>query len=144
MRTLLLLPVLLLLAIPAALATQRVDGTGAVVLEDTTPPRVATLPVHADTGDHGETGETDADSGDAPRSGFGQVMSVLTGLLHDAAQREATGRGDGFALDNPAIEISVTPVEGQTSLLRASTRRHAAGQAPRGAREKQLAGGTPR
>lgn len=38
---------------------------------------------------------------DAPRSGFGQVMSVLTGLLQDAAQREATGRGDGIALDTP-------------------------------------------
>lgn len=81
---------------------------------------------------------------DAARSGFGQVMSVLTGLLQDAAQREATGRGDGFALDNPAIEISVTPVEGQTSLLRTPAGREATGERRSGAREPQLAAGTPR
>ena len=124
----------------------------------------AQQPGHAVTTDHvlpaagvaadaeGGTGTTvdagaDADpqpAADATRSGFGQVMSVLTGLLQDAAQREATGRGDGFALDNPAIEISVTPVEGQTSLLRTPAGRDAAGERRSGAREPQLAAGTPR
>lgn len=86
----------------------------------------------------------DAGADAAPRSGFGQVMSVLTGLLQDAAQREATGRGEGLVLDNPAIEISVTPVEGQTSLLRAPTERRVVRDAGREAGKRQLAGGTPR
>jgi hypothetical protein len=106
--------------------------------------------VAADTGaGTGATVDAGADAepqqaAETSRSGFGQVMSVLTGLLQDAAQREATGRGDGFALDNPAIEISVTPVEGQTSLLRTPAGRDAAGERRSGAREPQLAAGTPR
>ena len=111
---------------------------------------VATTGVAADAeADTGTTVDAGADADprqatDESRSGFGQVMSVLTGLLQDAAQREATGRGDGFALDNPAIEISVTPVEGQTSLLRTPAGRDAAGERRSGAREPQLAAGTPR
>jgi len=88
----------------------------------------------------------DADAGSdagATPSGFGQVMSVLTGLLQDAAQREATGRSDGFALDNPAIRISVTPVEGRTSLLREPIGRHATATGRKGG-ARELAGGTPR
>lgn len=105
----------------------------------------AAMPAIATDTDDGETAvDTGADQemAESPRSGFGQVMSVLTSLLHDAAQQEASGRSDGFALDNPAIEISVTPVEGRTSLLQAPPERNAA-RARRGGRER-LAGGTPR
>lgn len=86
--------------------------------------------------------DASADARDKAPSGFGQVMSVLTGLLQDAAQQEASGRSDGFALDNPAIEISVTPVEGRTSLLQAPPERNAARE--QGSGRERLAGGTPR
>jgi len=52
------------------------------------------------------------------KSGFGQVMALLTGLLEDAAQREASGNKEGFALDHPAVVVSVTPVRGADSFLR--------------------------
>ena len=107
----------------------------------------ATAVVDTEAATDAEVGTDDdagADAHDGAPSGFGQVMSVLTGLLQDAAQREATGRSDGFALDNPAIEISVTPVEGHDSLLRAPAARHAtAGQKRHGTSARQLAGGTP-
>lgn len=62
---------------------------------------------------------TPAQAGDdASKSGFGQVMALLTGLLEDAAQREASGGKEGFALDNPAVVVSVTPVEGADSFVR--------------------------
>lgn len=60
--------------------------------------------------------ETDAT---APKSGFGQVMAVLTGLLRDAAMREAGDADDGFALEDPALRIAVTPVQGSDSFLQA-------------------------
>lgn len=120
-------------AMPAAHAQQRDDGaaTGA--------------PAQVDADAAAGAGAEAVAPDETTRSGFGQVMSVLTGLLQDAARREATGQGDGFALDNPAIEISVTPAEGQTSLLReapagkrmTARERHAAGA-------RALAGGTPR
>lgn len=59
-----------------------------------------------------------ADASAGPRNGFGQVMALLTGLLADAAQREASGDDAGFALDNPAVVVSVTPVQGTDSFLR--------------------------
>ena len=156
MRTFLLLPavvlsVVVLSAMPAAHAQQR----------DAQAPRAtaAATGIDADAADAdgGDADVADEDVADAEdvaragtnadaeagtsRSGFGQVMSVLTGLLQDAAQREATGRSDGFALDNPAIEISVTPVEGRTALLRTEAggaeTRHAEGG-------RQLARGNPR
>lgn len=52
------------------------------------------------------------------KSGFGQVMALLTGLLEDAAQRETSGSTQGFALDNPAVVVSVTPVQGADSFMR--------------------------
>lgn len=144
MRPLLLLPFLCLFAMPPAMARQQDDGTATMDIA-AADARGGAAPV--DPGakpDDAEPLDARAASADGPRSGFGQVMSVLTGLLQDAAQREATGHGDGFALDNPAIEISVTPVEGQTSLLRTPAGRDAAGERRSGAREPQLAAGTPR
>ena len=60
----------------------------------------------------------DASVDTSSRSGFGQVMALLTGLLEDAAQREASGGKQGFALDNPAVVVSVTPVQGADSFVR--------------------------
>lgn len=72
-------------------------------------------PVHAQVDDASGNART----GNArPRNGFGQVMALLTGLLADAARREASGDDEGFALDNPAVVVSVTPVQGTDSFLR--------------------------
>ncbi len=119
------------------MARQNDDGTTTDIAAVDT--RGGAAPV--DIGAKPDDPEPGVATADGPRSNFGQVMSVLTGLLRDAAQREATGHGDGFALDNPAIEISVTPVAGQRSLLRAPAERPR--EAGRTARER-LAGGTPR
>ena len=62
--------------------------------------------------------QDDASADTRSRSGFGQVMALLTGLLEDAAQREASGGRQGFALDNPAVVVSVTPVQGADSFVR--------------------------
>ena len=62
--------------------------------------------------------QDDAPPAGGSRSGFGQVMALLTGLLEDAAQREASGNKEGFALDHPAVVVSVTPVRGADSFLR--------------------------
>jgi hypothetical protein len=64
-----------------------------------------------------------SDDAGAPRSGFGQVMGVLTHLLQDAAERELGRREPGLVLENPALQISVTPVEGETSFVRGTTRK---------------------
>ena len=141
MRKLLLLAAVTLFAMPVAYAQQRQDDGTREAAADTTEAGTGTgIDARVDT-----AADERADAPDqSPGSGFGQVMSVLTGLLQEAAQREATGRSDGFALDNPAIEISVTPVEGRTSLLRAPAgKRTAAGKGRRGADARQLAGSTP-
>jgi len=77
----------------------------------------------------------------AAKSGFGQVMSVLTGLLHDAAMREAGNGGEGIQLEDPALRIEVTPVAGSDSFLQAQPRKPArtAGEA-RATVAAQLAG----
>lgn len=62
--------------------------------------------------------DDDASPDASARNGFGQVMALLTGLLEDAARREASGDRQGFALDNPAVAVSVTPVQGADSFLR--------------------------
>ena len=135
MRNLAFLAVVLVLAMPVVQAQQPRDET-------------ARTTEAVDGSDAGAGAGVDMDAGpdaaDGAHSGFGQVMSVLTGLLQDAAQREATGRSDGFTLDNPAIEISVTPVEGRDSLLRAPVARQATAGPRREATDtRQLAGGTP-
>lgn len=69
----------------------------------------------------------------ASKSGFGQVMAVLTGLLQDAAMREAGGGNEGFQLEDPALRIEVTPVAGSDSFRQAEPRKRAhptAGRAP--------------
>ncbi len=134
MRNLTFLAVVLVLAMPVVQAQQPRDETARTTEAVDGSDAGAGAGVDMDAG---------ADAADAP-SGFGQVMSVLTGLLQDAAQREATGRSDGFTLDNPAIEISVTPVEGRDSLLRAPVARQATAGPRRDATDtRQLAGGTP-
>ena len=62
--------------------------------------------------------QDDAPPAGGSRSGFGQVMALLTGLLEDAAQREASDAKESFALDNPAVVVSVTPVRGADSFVR--------------------------
>lgn len=138
MRNLIFLAVVLVFSTPVAQAQQPRDDTSRTTAA-------------VDGSDAGAGAGVDMDAGaDAAgtTSGFGQVMSVLTGLLQDAAQREATGRSDGFVLDNPAIEISVTPAEGRTSLLRKPTARSAAvepkAKARHAAAARELAGTTPR
>ena len=130
-----------LLAMPLAHAQQHADTTataGAATAGASTEADIdgdAPTPANADA---------DAAANDAPHSGFGQVMSVLTSLLEDAARREATGHGEGLVLDNPAIEISGTPVAGETSLLRANAGRHAVPtETAPAAIGRQLAGGDP-
>lgn len=126
------------------LATSLLAMSPAAIAQGQQRDQPAAMPAIAmDTGAGEAAVDTGADqAAESPRSGFGQVMSVLTGLLQDAAQQEASGRSDGFALDNPAIEISVTPVEGRTSLLQAPPERNAARE--QGSGRERLAGGTPR
>lgn len=53
------------------------------------------------------------------RSGFGQVMRMLTDLLQEAARKQASATGNDAPLpataDNSAVSISVTPVAGRSS-----------------------------
>lgn len=53
------------------------------------------------------------------KSGFGQVMSVLTGLLQEAAGKEATGASSThsrtLSSDQSAVTITVTPVAGRST-----------------------------
>ena len=52
------------------------------------------------------------------KSGFGQVMSMLTGLLQEAAARQATRGSSDASLpqsDQSAVTISVTPVAGRST-----------------------------
>ena len=55
------------------------------------------------------------------RSGFGQVMSVLTGLLQEAAARQSTSgpanASPFLSSDQSAVTISVTPVAGRSTFL---------------------------
>ena len=87
--------------------------TERVALEGTTRALPAQTPVQDDA-----SAQDDAAADTRSRSGFGQVMALLTGLLEDAAQREASGGRQGFALDNPAVVVSVTPVQGADSFVR--------------------------
>lgn len=62
----------------------------------------------------------DADAGDKGRSGFGQVMQLLTQLLQDAADKQATAApADALVAaeddSSAAVSIRVTPVEGRSS-----------------------------
>lgn len=55
------------------------------------------------------------------KSGFGQVMSVLTTLLQDAATKEAAGTSstaaDLLSAEASAVSISVTPVAGSSTFF---------------------------
>lgn len=66
------------------------------------------------------------------RSGFGQVMGLLTQLLQEAATREQQGAEPkaGPATDpaNSAVTIRVTPVAGRTSFFTQSRRTDAPAQ----------------
>lgn len=91
--------------------------------------------------DEAELDQVDVEAAPAAKSGFGQVMAVLTGLLQDAAQREAGGGDDGFQLEDPALRIEVTPVAGSDSFLREEPRRARRTTGPaRAAVAAQLAG----
>jgi hypothetical protein len=65
----------------------------------------------------------DAESGDnqtpSEKSGFGQIMSMLTGLLQEAAAKQATSGSSDAPLsessDQSAVTISVTPVAGRST-----------------------------
>ena len=69
------------------------------------------------------TTRTSADQGGGERkqSGFGQVMSVLTGLLQDAAGKESTGTSttasQTLSSEESAVVITVTPVEGRSTFF---------------------------
>lgn len=65
-----------------------------------------------------------ADAGESVnrgKSGFGQVMSVLTTLLQDAARKEATGApstaAELLAAEESAVAIKVTPVAGSSTFF---------------------------
>ena len=70
-----------------------------------------------------EAASTEADDNGAVRakSGFGQVMSVLTGLLQEAAARQAAGASSKasplLSSDQSAVAITVTPVAGRTTFF---------------------------
>lgn len=55
------------------------------------------------------------------KSGFGQIMSVLTGLLQDAAGKESVGASSTGARtlssDESAVTITVTPVAGRSTFF---------------------------
>jgi hypothetical protein len=69
------------------------------------------------------TANADAESGDnqtpSEKSGFGQIMSMLTGLLQEAAAKQATSGSSDAPLsessDQSAVTISVTPVAGRST-----------------------------
>ena len=65
--------------------------------------------------------ETDSNDRNRGKSGFGQVMSVLTTLLQDAAHKEATGASATasqiLSSEESAVTISVTPVAGSSTFF---------------------------
>ena len=54
----------------------------------------------------------------AQRSALGQVMSMLTGLLQEAAAREAGTAPAALSSDQSAVTVTVTPAAGRSSLRR--------------------------
>jgi len=105
MRTLPL--VVMAVALGTSVSPASCQETEGVALDEATHVAPAQAPV-----------QDDAPPDASARSGFGQVMALLTGLLEDAAQREASGGTQGVALDNPAVVVSVTPVQGADSFVR--------------------------
>lgn len=79
----------------------------------------------ADIASPAAAANTSADAGDngtvRDKSGFGQVMSVLTGLLQDAAARQTTGTSSNapqlLSSGQSAVTITVTPVAGRTTFF---------------------------
>ncbi len=62
----------------------------------------------------------DDDGGEHQKSGFGQVMSVLTGLLQDAAGKEksagaSSSMAQTLSSEESAVTITVTPVAGRST-----------------------------
>ena len=61
-----------------------------------------------------------------PRSGFGQVMRMLTDLLQEAARKQASATGNDASLSatagNSAVNISVTPVAGRSGFYAPKSR----------------------
>lgn len=55
------------------------------------------------------------------KSGFGQIMSVLTGLLQDAAGKESASASSSatriLSSDQSAVTITVTPVAGRSTFF---------------------------
>lgn len=75
---------------------------------------------------------------DKGRSGFGQVMRVLTDLLQEAARQQASAtREDAFSStlsgDDSAVTIRVTPVAGRSSFHAPKAKRGTAAQSAAGA-----------
>ena len=64
---------------------------------------------------------TDDDGREHKKSGFGQVMSVLTGLLQDAAGKESAGASSStsqtLSSEESAVTITVTPVAGRSTFF---------------------------
>lgn len=73
---------------------------------------------------------TDDEAGDEGMaegiSGFGQIMSVLTGLLQDAASKASAGASSSAAQtlssEESAVTIRVTPVAGRSTFFVAKPR----------------------
>ena len=68
------------------------------------------------------TASVESDDGTARgKSGFGQIMSVLTGLLQDAAGKEVAGASSSasqmLSSDQSAVTITVSPVAGRSTLF---------------------------
>ena len=66
--------------------------------------------------------DTTADDGsERGKSGFGQIMSVLTGLLQDAAARESVRASatasETLSSEESAVTITVTPVAGRSTFF---------------------------
>ena len=78
---------------------------------DTASP-AATAPASAEVGDNEPARD---------KSGFGQVMSMLTGLLQEAAAKQANSGSSDAALplssDESAVTITVTPVAGRSTFF---------------------------
>ena len=81
-------------------------------------PQAETAPPATAANASADAGDNDTVRG---KSGFGQVMSVLTGLLQEAAARQASsGPANASPLlssDQSAVTISVTPVAGRSTFL---------------------------
>jgi hypothetical protein len=75
---------------------------------------------------------TDDEAGDEGMaegiSGFGQIMSVLTGLLQDAASKASAGASASQTLssEESAVTIRVTPVAGRSTFFVAKPRSESA------------------